>query len=98
MFKKLWAIQEVKLMGSGGVTVYVSCDTDDATIDEGIEAYRVVWDLPPGKSYRANIIRLTSGQVWRTALLSGQGEWADTAPFGPVKKKDDLRFELVGVS
>lgn len=92
------AVEEVALMSGGGVTVYVSYDTSDTTVDEDIEAYRVVWDLPPGKSYRANIIRLTSGQVWRTALLSGQGEWGDTAPFGPVKKKDDLRFELVGVS
>lgn len=78
------------------VVVYVTYDTSDATVDEDLVAYRVVWDIPVGSAIRANIIRLSSGNVWRTTLLTGQGEWADSKPFGPVKKKDELRFELVG--
>lgn len=92
------AIEEVQLMAGRWVTVYASYDTDDATEDEDIEAYRVVWDIPAGRSYTANIRRTSSGQVWRTTVLSGQGEWADTKPFGPVKKMADLQFEMVGLS
>jgi hypothetical protein len=93
------AVEEVQLMSlmDGMVVVYISYDRSDATIDEDIEAYRVVWDIPAGQTVRANIWRNTSGNIWRTADLTGQGEWGDTAPFGPVRKKDELRFELVPI-
>ena len=92
------ANQEVQLMSmmDGQVVVYITYDVDSPTEDEDLEAYRVVWDIPAGHAVRANIYRVSSGQVWRTALLEGQGEWADTRPFGPVKKKAELRFELYG--
>lgn len=92
------AVEEVQLMSivDDAVVVYASYDTSDATEDEDIEAYRVVWDIPAGETWTVNIYRTVSGSVWRTTDLTGQGEYSDTKPFGPVKKMADLRFEVVG--
>ena len=90
--------QEVQTQSlAGKVAVYVTYDTDDATIDEDIDGYRVVYDLPAGETVRVNILRTKTGRVWRTTDLTGQGEWGADAPFGAVKKVGDLQFELVSV-
>ena len=92
------ASQEVQAQSlAGTVTLYVTYDTDDETIDEDLDAYRVVYDLPVGETVRVNIIRTKTGRVWRTTDLTGQGVWGDSGPFGAVKKVADLQFELVGV-
>ena len=91
------AINEVRRSetANGAVTVLLTYDNDDGVLDPDIEAYRIIWDIPAGMSATANIYRNSNGSVWRTAELTGQGEWSDTAPFGPIKKVDDLRFEVV---
>ena len=57
------ADEEVQLMSMMDemVIVYVTYDTDDATVDEDLEAYRIVWDVPVGVTVTANI--------WRVCLV-----------------------------
>lgn len=91
---------EERLRGTyaeGRVQYYETYDTADGVFDAPLESYRVVWDVEPGTTVHMNLWRNSSQSPWRETDLTGQGEYSDTRPFGPVKSNTDLGVEVVVV-
>lgn len=77
----------------GWVTVDLWFDNDDGVDDPDIEAYRIECHAPV--ELVARIFRNSNyNNPWRETLMTDGFVWEDTAPFGPVKKVDDMAFEI----